>query len=117
LNFQKEVFKLMLVFIAIFALLYGALEIQQSAINPYVEEFKELSLGRELKECLDNNYKFIPDNINDNPRLDKLETKLTIYGVLFLIVQIGILYLGAAFIVRKFNQPRLGEAEQTARQR
>ena len=97
------------------ALFSGALELEQRAIKPYVNQIKELSLGKVIKECLENNLNTMPDNINENPILTKLQSKLTIYGVLFLIVQLGILYLGSAFIARKFNQQRLGEAKLPAR--
>jgi len=97
------------------ALLYLALEFEQRAVKPYVDQIKELTLGKVIKECLENNINTMPDNIDENLILTKLQSKLTIYGVLFLIVQLGILYLGSAFIARKFSERRLGDAKQLTR--
>ena len=105
---------MMLVIFTMLLLSYGALTLQGNITAPTKEKISNIFMGDKMMECMKT--AFDPDSnvAEDDPEVNRLETKLNLYSALFIIVQIGILYLGSAFIVRKFNQAQKKDADNNS---
>ena len=94
----------MLAIIVILACGYGALMLQDDVTANTRENLGKTMFGEPLYDCMQNSLSMESIADENDPKLLNLSRKLTIYNVLFFIVQLGILYLGSALIVRKFNK-------------
>jgi hypothetical protein len=113
MDFQKQTFKLMLIIFVMLMLSNGVSVYHGDVTRPINEKIGRIMLGDSMMECMKDTYKEYDAETND-PKVDSLQLKLYLYFALFLAVQLGILYLGSAFIVRKFNQAQKKDADKNS---
>jgi NADH:ubiquinone oxidoreductase subunit 3 (subunit A) len=104
LEFQKQTIKLMLAIGLFLACGYGALLFHSDVTANTRTNYSKAMFGEPMHDCMMNTFKLENLAKEDDPKLERLSKELMIYDILFLIVQVGILYLGSALIVRRFNK-------------
>ena len=104
MEFHKNVMKVMLAIVLMFAIDYGAGLMWMDYIKPLKNEIYARGLGSDYLECL-KSFKPNPDLLKD-VQVQAAQRTINIYIALFLIVQIGILYLFSCFIVRHLSKPK-----------
>lgn len=109
MEFQKQTIKLMVAISLILACGYGVSMLQNDVTANTRINFNKTMFGEPMHDCMMNAFKVESLAEEGDPKLEKLGRELMIYNILFLIVQIGILYLGSALIVRIFNKKLNGD--------
>jgi len=103
----------MLAIITMLALSHGAAMLQSDVTSNTRDSLSKAMFGEPLHECLKSTLSL--ENLADenDPDFIRLNREVNIYNLLFFIVQLGILYLGSALIVRAFNKRLKTKAEET----
>ena len=104
MELHKNALKVMLVLLLGFAVAYGTGLMLESYVKPLKDEILSRGLGAEYLDCL-KSFKPNPDLQNDT-QAQSAQRRINLYTTLFLIVQIGILYLSSCLIVRLLSKSK-----------
>jgi len=83
---------------------YGLSMYESSVTENTRDNLNKAMFGEPMHECMKNTFNLESIADENDQLFVKLKNKLTLYTVLFIIMQLGILYLGSALIVRGFNK-------------
>jgi hypothetical protein len=104
-EFHKSALKVMAVVLLMLAFASGAGLVWDSYVKPLKNEILSRGLGSDFLECV-KSFKAKSGDLLKDTQAQEAQTRINMYTTLFLVVQLGILYLFSCLIVRLLSKTK-----------